>query len=250
MGGEVRHLLAAVSYFTRLPVTRGALSPELSLEHAVRYFSLVGWLVAAVASAVFWVSHQWFPLEIALLLSMASSVLFTGGLHEDGLADVCDAFGGAMDREDILRILKDSRVGTFGVVGLGVVLALKFAALVHLPVALVIPALFLGHSLSRLAAASLMYALPYVRAPEASKTKPLTRTLWSRDLGALGLFGLLPLALFEPRVWWVLLPLLLVWWSTAYHFSRRLGGYTGDCLGAVQQVTEVVLYLGLVVLQG
>lgn len=250
IGGEIQHLLAAVSFFTRLPVTRWTLSLELARAHAVRYFSLVGWLVAAVASMVFWVSHHWFPLEIALLLSMASSILCTGGLHEDGLADLCDAFGGAMDRDAILRILRDSRIGTFGVVGLVLVLALKFAALVQLSVALVIPALFLGHSLSRLAAASLMYALPYVGAPAGSKTKPLTRTLWRADAALLAIFGLLPLALFEPRVLWVLLPLSLICWSAAQYFRRRLGGYTGDCLGAVQQITEVVLYLGLVALQG
>jgi adenosylcobinamide-GDP ribazoletransferase len=185
----------------------------------------------------------WPPLVSAVLATIAT-VWLTGAFHEDGLADVCDGFGGGWTVEQTLEIMKDSRSGAYGVVGLSLALLLKVSLVAALPVAMAPAILVAAHAASRLMPVYAIAALPYVRADERSKTRPVSRGVsWAGGVAAT-VFGLAPLALVPTVVWGALLPVGLgsLWLGRLYR--RRLGGYTGDALGALQQVSELVFYLG------
>ena len=249
MRREFAALRAAVMFFTRLPVPSSAHYDSADLQRAAAWFPLVGWLVGAVAAGVWWAAAQVWPPAIASGLSLAATLLLTGAFHEDGFADVCDGFGGGYTKERVLEIMRDSRVGAFGAIGVVVMLGLKWQTVAALPLASYTGAavIFAGHTVSRAAAVSLMAVLPYVR-EEAGKAKPLATELsGGRLLVALG-SGVAPLVLLPLSASWVLVGVLVVWLVLAAWFRRRLAGYTGDCLGAAQQVTEVVFYLGVLAL--
>jgi adenosylcobinamide-GDP ribazoletransferase len=180
---------------------------------------------------------------------MVASLLITGAFHEDGFADVCDGFGGGWTKEKILTIMKDSRVGTYGVAGLVLILALKFTALKEIGPSFIIPALIAGHAISRLNSAILIYTDEYAREDLLSKTKPLATKMRKDDFFIAMIFGLAPL-LFFPNLWILLsiIPLLLVKAYFSRYFNKWIGGYTGDCLGTVQQVSEVVFYLSTILI--
>ncbi|MCB0138832.1 MAG: adenosylcobinamide-GDP ribazoletransferase [Caldilineaceae bacterium] len=246
---QIRLFFTALMFFTRIPCPTWVGHSEELLNHSARYFPLVGVLVGAIAAGAFWTAHLLFATPIALLLSMAASIWATGAFHEDGFADFCDGFGGGWTQEQVLTIMKDSRIGTYGAVGIGLLLALKFTTLAALPSAYVPWILIAGHSVSRLASVSLLYTHEYVREDMLSKAKPLAVGMSSTELFIAAISGLTPLLLLWPlNAWgWRILAALLAVFVTrqllARQFVRRLGGYTGDCLGAVQQVTEVVFYL-------
>ena len=251
MRRELQIFLAALMFFTRIPCPRWAEHSQETLNKASRYFPLVGWIVGAVAACVFWLSSLLFPLSLAVLLSMIATILLTGAFHEDGFADVCDGFGGGWTQEDILRIMKDSRIGVFGAIGIILMLALKLMSLTALPRSFVPITLLAGHSLSRFASTSLLYTHSYVREDMLSKAKPLARQITPAELGIAAFFGVAPLLFFIGEgfsCWKILVCLGTVWgarWCAGRYFTRWIGGYTGDCLGAAQQITEVVFYLTL-----
>ncbi|MCS6243688.1 MAG: adenosylcobinamide-GDP ribazoletransferase [Opitutus sp.] len=246
---ELRSLVAAVMFFTRLPVPSSAHHDPADLQRAAAWFPLVGWLVGAVAAGVWWAAAQVWTPAIASGLSLVATLLLTGAFHEDGFADVCDGFGGGYTKERVLEIMRDSRVGAFGAIGVVVMLGLKWQTVAALPLVGFVGAavIFAGHTVSRAAAVSLMAVLPYVR-EEAGKAKPLATELSGGRLATALVCGLAPLALLPLSASWALVGVLAVWLVLAAWFRRRLGGYTGDCLGAAQQVTEVVFYLGVLAL--
>lgn len=238
--------LTAVMFLTRIPVPRSLPYDAALLNGSARYFPLVGLLVGIAAALVYGLAvFLWAP-ALALLLSMAVTILLTGAFHEDGLADTCDGMGGGRDRDRVLAIMKDSRIGTYGLVGLGLVLSGKFLALESLDGAgLVIPALLVGHTWSRLVSISYLLDLPYLRELDG-KSKPLA-TQMSRGSHRFALITAAPLLLLLTP--WqsagVLLALLFFRAWYAYYLKRRLGGYTGDTLGAAQQFSELLIYLVL-----
>jgi adenosylcobinamide-GDP ribazoletransferase len=239
----------ALAYFTRLPVPGWvAFAPE-KLGQAARFLPLVGWVVAAIGAAVFWLAAQVLPVDIAVVLSMAATVRVTGAFHEDGWADTCDGLGGGWTKARVLEIMKDSRIGSFGAIGLVLLLLGKYNALIDLGAEHDYPlvaALLVAHPLSRLAAVSLMAVLDYARADDSSKSAPVARRLTATELGLASLFGVLPLLLLNPQE--ALAALLATAGVTLWAlrtFARRLGGYTGDCLGATQQLAEVAIYFGI-----
>ncbi|MDJ0366472.1 adenosylcobinamide-GDP ribazoletransferase [Hymenobacter sp. H14-R3] len=248
---HLRLLLLATQFYTRLPVPAWVGYSDEMLNKATVYFPLVGWLVGGVAAGVFaGASFLFRNAEVALLLSMVASILLTGAFHEDGFADVCDGFGGGWTAAKILAIMKDSRLGTYGVTGLGLLLAGKLLALRGLPPAAVVPALLLAHPLSRATALTCIYSHRYARANEDSKAKPVAKKMSAPELAAGLLLGALPLLAYaawqrSPALLLVLLPLAAVKTLLARYFQRWVGGYTGDCLGAIQQVAEVSIYLFL-----
>lgn len=239
---ELRYAFTALGYFTRIPVPRWIGYEAHYLDAAARYFPLIGALVGCVAAVVYWLALHVFAPELAVLLSMAATLLLTGAFHEDGLADSVDAFGGAYTREDTLRIMHDSRIGTFGAVALIIVLALKWQALSALPPALAISVMVAAHSVSRLCAIGYLRTLDYVR-PEG-KAKPVARRLTARALVVAGTCGLAPVLLLPWSLALMSLALLVpLWWGLGRYFRGRLGGYTGDCLGMAQQLAELVILL-------
>ncbi|MBC3886596.1 adenosylcobinamide-GDP ribazoletransferase [Undibacterium griseum] len=247
---QLRLFFIAVQFFTRIPVPRWVGYDPDWLQQASRYFPAVGWLVGAVVSCVYIFAVQWWPAAVAVLLSMIAGLLLTGAFHEDGFADVCDGMGGGLTAERTLEIMKDSRIGAYGAIGIGMMLLSKFILLVSLPVVLVVPALLIAHPLSRLFSCSLIWLLEYARAE--GKAKPLAQHMSSNEFGIACLSVLVPagvILLCEPLVLERLIAALMLMSLAAFWmarlFVRKIGGYTGDCLGAVQQVTEVVFYLGL-----
>ena len=247
---QLELFFTAMGFFTRIPVPGWVPWSMERLNHSARYFPLVGWVVGLIGAGSLALFALVLPVALAVLLSMAVTIRLTGAFHEDGWADTCDGFGGGWDKSQTLAIMKDSRNGTYGTVGLVLMLLAKAAALTTLAadnVWIAAAALLVAHPLSRLASTSLIHTMDYVREDELSKAKPLARKLGSHELAIAAFFGLLPLVLLTPAR--ALLACFLVALATllaARAFRRKLGGYTGDCLGAAQQVTELVCYLALV----
>ncbi|QJD99413.1 adenosylcobinamide-GDP ribazoletransferase [Massilia forsythiae] len=252
---QVRLFFIALQFFTRLPIP-GWVGFEASwLQHASRYFPLVGCVVAAIAAAVYALAALVLPAPVAAVLSTAASIYSTGAFHEDGFADTCDGLGGGMTRERVLEIMKDSRVGAYGAIGIACMLATKLSALSMLPPRDAVAALLLAHPLSRLAATALIWRLAYVRGE--GKAKPLAHRMTHVEFAIATLGALLPAAVLLAFGWVtpaavlgaVLACLLAAFWLGRI-FVRRLGGYTGDCLGAVQQVAEALAYVAVLATLG
>lgn len=244
MTQELRLFFTALMFFTRIPCARWAGHGEDDLNRAARYFPLVGIIVGAVAAVIYWAAARVFPQELAVLASMSATLWLTGAFHEDGLADAADGLGGGWDKEQVLTIMQDSRLGSYGAIAMIIALLTKFEALVHLPLAAIPLILIAGHALSRWCAVLVISTQTYVRA--SGKAKPLATRLSRGGLVIATLCGLAPLALLTPHLLWALLPVALVWLWFSRLLQRRLGGYTGDCLGAMQQLCELAFYLGIV----
>lgn len=245
MTAELRLLLTAVQYFTRMPVPAWVGHAQEQLDGAARYFPAVGWFVGAAGAAVLWAASLCLPAPLPAILSTAATLWLTGAFHEDGLADTFDGLGGGATRERALDIMKDSRLGTYGAIALILVLLLKIAALNAMPIDLAAAALLGGHAWSRSCAVTLLYTARYVGSAEHSRAKPVAQRMHSWELCQAVAFGALPLALCGVRVLaGVAASLATLGWLARW-FQRRLGGYTGDTLGATQQISEVAFYVGL-----
>ena len=240
---EIRLFFTALMFFTRIPVPAWVGFSETYLNRSARYFSLIGIIVGAIGGGVFWLANFIFPQVIAILLSMIATIWVTGAFHEDGFADTCDGFGGGWTKENVLTIMKDSRIGTYGAVGIGLMLALKFFVLNNINAEILPFLLIAGHSVSRFASTTLIYTQQYVREDALSKAKPLAKRMSFIEITIAAIFGLLPLFLLGEYYWPALIHVFIARLLIGRYFIKRIGGYTGDCLGAAQQVTEVVFYL-------
>ena len=258
----LRHFLLALQFFTRIPVT-GRLAAWVGYSPAMLRASAghlpgVGWLAGAVAAIVLAVALALLPpgplgALVAAVLSLAATVWLTGAFHEDGLADTADGLGGSATRERALAIMKDSRIGSYGTVTLALALALKLALTALLAgqgVGAAAAAVLAAHVLSRLAPLQLMRALPYVGEADGSKAKPMADDAPPASL-RVGLLWAAPALVLLGWAWGLtalLTALLLgVVVLLAMHrlLHRRLQGFTGDTLGATQQLCEIALLLGL-----
>ncbi|GAA3532591.1 adenosylcobinamide-GDP ribazoletransferase [Zobellella aerophila] len=250
---EARLLLVAVQFLTRIPVPAlPGYHPDW-LHQSSRHFPAVGLLVGLLSAAVYWGLAQLYSPLVAAVGSTAFSIRLTGAFHEDGLADTCDGLGGGLTREQALTIMKDSRLGTYGTLGLVLALLLKVSLLASLPLEWAVPALVIGHGASRLTCISLIACLPYGGSLEHAKAKPMAQQL-TRQQGLLAaLWVLMPLAILIPTqsqippASWLLAGVLamLAGLYMARLLMRRLAGYTGDGLGATQQLSELAIYAGL-----
>lgn len=243
---ELEAFLGAVRFFTRIPVPRWVGHSEEGLNRSARYFPFVGLLVGGFAALAFWLTDMLWPKSVAIVLSMAASIYLTGAFHEDGLSDMVDGLGGGWDKARILEIMKDSRVGSYGVVAVVIALLGKFVLLSELS-ALWLPAILVtGHAVSRLCSTSLLLTMEYVREDAESKSKPLAKRL-PADGFILAAALIFPACLLLPpsaiMAGSALAGVVTLWLSGI--LSRNLGGYTGDCLGGVQQVSELAFYLGV-----
>ena len=243
---ELEYFFGAVRFFTRLPVPAWVGHSAEALNRSARYFCAVGLLVGGIAALVYLGAVRLWPQPVAVLLSLAATIYATGAFHEDGLADMVDGLGGGWDKARILDIMKDSRVGSYGVVAMVLALLGKFLLLAALDPLLVPFALLAGHALSRFCSTALLATMDYVREDQLAKAKPLATRLSARGLlfsllFVLPVIALLPLA--NALAGCALAALATLW--LASKFRRWLGGYTGDCLGATQQVGEIAFYLGL-----
>ncbi len=253
MRDQLKLLLLALQFFTRVPVV-GALAewvgytPEM-LRASARFFPLIGLAIGCTAALVFWICACLFSPWTAAILTLTFTALLTGAFHEDGLADYCDGIGGGSTPARTLEIMKDSRIGSYGALALCLASALKFAALGSMAVALAPVALILAHLIGRVCACCVLASMNYVR-DDGGKSKPLAESLRTGEL-AFVLFTLVAclvlVSLWQPGILKPMgLALILSAVSTLFiarQMLRRIGGFTGDALGAVEQLGECAVLL-------
>jgi adenosylcobinamide-GDP ribazoletransferase len=254
MKEELRIFFTALMFYTRIPCPSWVDHSADYINKATRYFPLIGWIVGLASFVVYWLSAILFNEYIAVMFSMAAGILVTGAFHEDGFADVFDGFGGGWTKEKILDIMKDSRIGAYGVLALILLIFIKYFALAKLgsvvnsPVQLCL-VFITYHSIARLTAINIVFTEQYSRADETSKAKPIAKThSWVEVFGAyfFGLLPLLGLAYFHIEYLIIVLPMLGIYWYSKNYFNKWIGGYTGDCLGCVEQFGEAFCLLGMV----
>lgn len=246
MKHQLNLFFLALGFFSRIPMPAWIdYSPE-NLNHASRYFTLVGWLLGSLVALVFLAANHLFSNSISLWLAMVFSLLLTGAFHEDGLADTADGFGGAFAREKKISIMKDSRIGTYGATALVMALLGKYLLLIeNTQIAL---SIFIAYALSRAVAASLVFDMRYVADEDSSKSKPLANNQSKIDLAIL-LATCLPIffLIHWQKVMLIIATLIVVRYAEKFYFQKQIGGYTGDCLGAAQQISELVIYAVLLI---
>ncbi len=263
---EFKIFLTAVLFYTRIPCPKWVDHSADYLNKSARYLPLIGWIYGGVSCFVLLLSLLLnLSPEIAVVLSMVSGILLTGAFHEDGFADVCDGFGGGWKKQKILDIMKDSRVGAYAVIGLVLLLLLKFLLILKLtnlilnstyanpalkPIKLLF-VLIVSHSLSRYAAISIAFTDTYAREDADSKSVSAVGSFTRIEILVGLFFTLLPLGFFAVHhlpILGILIPVILLRIYLASYFRKWIGGYTGDCLGAAQQICEVVIYLSFIAL--
>lgn len=245
---QMELFLLAVSFFSRLPVPTDLPYSEERMSQAGRYFALVGVILGVLCALVFYFTQLIFPDSVALVLTMAFSLLLTGAFHEDGLTDMADGIGGGMTVERRLSIMKDSRIGTYGAATLVMALLAKFvlwSELVHLPDFWLV--IIVAYTTSRALAATLIYDMPYVSDSDTSKSKPLANKQSSSEVAIL-LFtaGVALLFLGVMQTSFIVIVLFVFRFAFKRWLTKRIGGFTGDCLGAAQQLSELLVYLTLI----
>lgn len=271
---EWRLFLTALMFFTRLPCPSWIGYSDEQMRAATRYLPLMGWVVGGFAALMLGLALMvGLPLTVAVMAALVAGILVTGALHEDGFADICDGFGGGMDKAAVLRIMKDSRVGAYAALGLVLLVLLRYLVLLELARGRlsgleVVPAggaspsllvgwlsfgllLMAGHSVSRFMIVLFIANDDYVRFDEAGgKAKPVASGgLSRREILQAAVGALLPvLACRDMAVVGGVLAAVVAWLLFARYCRRRIGGYTGDCLGATQQLTELAFYLAVLAL--
>jgi len=248
MKNEPAQFILALQFLTRLPIPSVDLYTPERMAASVKYYPLVGVIIGALCASSYWVAQVALPHALSVMAAVAIGLLFTGAFHEDGLADTFDGIGGGQSRENALVIMKDSRLGVYGTLVLVAALGVKAGALISLPPQLVVGAFIAGHAASRFSAVLVIATSRYVRAEGTGK--PVADGISGQGLivAALTILGV---GLFW---FWLWAPMALVWSLTGLavghilmrlFFERKLKGYTGDTLGAVQQASEIGFYLGL-----
>ena len=243
---------AALIFFTRLPFWRLHQPPKACYETVVEHWPLVGWLTGGVMAATLYGASMVLPYQVAVLAAIVMRLLLTGALHEDGLADFLDGFGGGgNNRQRILDIMKDSHIGTYGVIGLVLYLLLLFFCLSSMSPEMAALAILAADPYAKMLTAQLVSMMPYARREEEAKAKVIYRKITLVSGISLAVQGLLPIGLL---VWYmgiawetlIFIPALVMYFLYLLIW-RRLHGYTGDCCGAVCLMVELSVYLTLMV---
>ena len=257
----MRRIAASIIFFTRLPLWRVCNLDKKYYERVVPLWPLVGWLTGGVMVGVYCVASLVLPVGISVALAMASRLLLTGALHEDGFADFCDGFGGGTSRQRTLEIMKDSHIGTYGVLGLVLYFLVLWQALTAILSLGITPwCLLVCDAFAKYLASTIIYFLPYARKEEEAKAKivyaqtSVGEKVLSAALGLLPMAAVLGVALgkgavvINPYMLLLFFPLLLPVLLCALLFGmmkRRINGYTGDCCGATFIIAELVCYVAL-----
>ena len=247
-------LLATLIFFTRLPFWRIMDVPAEDFKRVVPRWPIVGWLTSLVMVLVLWITSKVLPLTVAWILALLVRLILTGCLHEDGLADFFDGFGGGTTRERRLAIMKDSHIGTYGVIALIV----YFARMLQLPAFLSRETLCLlvlcGDCWTKCCAAQLINLLPYARTEEEAKNKTVYERMTLGELLLCFFFGLAPafimtfaLGWLPAECLWLLFVPVGVMLLLALLMRRKIQGYTGDCCGATFLLCELSFYLSVLI---
>lgn len=249
---EITYFATALMFFTRIPVPFKVPYSSEIMNRSQKYFAWVGLLVGLINALILYLSVQLFNLETGIVLMMIGSVLLTGAFHEDGFTDMCDSFGGGYGKEKILTIMKDSRVGAYGTIGIVLLFALKFysiQALGTVDLFKVLGIIVLAHTSSRFISGTMIYTHEYVTDIDTSKSKPLANKPLKGNALVTGFISVLFAFALIPD-WRLIFAFTLAYLGKIYmgwYFKKQIGGYTGDCLGSVQQVCEVLFYLGTMI---
>lgn len=238
---------ASFIFFTRLPFWRLHEPPRECFKTVVEHWPLVGWLTGGLMALTLWGVSQYMPYPIAVLAAIVVRLLVTGALHEDGLADFLDGFGGGNDRERILAIMKDSHIGTYGVIGLVIYFLLLAAALCSMTPTVAAVTIFAADPFAKMVASELVMMMPYARREDEAKARMVYRKIDVKAGISLAVQGLLPIVGF---IWltgiaWELLFFIpcIVMYFLYLLIWRRIRGYTGDCCGAVCLLVELTVIL-------
>ena len=231
-------------FFTRLPFWKIAEVPAEYFKNVVSLWPLAGWLTSGISVLVLYAAALVFPASVAVVLAIASRLLVTGCLHEDGLADFFDGFGGGRNREGILAIMKDSHIGSYGTIGLILYFALLFLTLNSLPLEVAGAAMLAGDPFSKAVSGMIINRLPYARKAEEAKNRTVYSRMTAGEYADCILCGIVPLV-WLPSTHYLLATLapLLVWYLLTSYMKKKIGGYTGDCCGAMFLLTELAFYL-------
>jgi len=243
-------LAAAITFFTRIPLWRIVDIPVECYSRIIGFWPLTGWITGGI-TALSWLAFSTIlPPVPAIILAIIGRIILTGGFHEDGLSDFFDGFGGGKSKADILRIMKDSNVGSYALIGMILYYLLLISTLMSIPKGMMVGVLFAADPLSKLLTAGMMNFLPYARTESESKSKTLYDKLGIGRFLMACLFGLLPLMLFNGSRIWVsaLMPLCLIL-ILFFYVRKRIGGYTGDICGAAALLCELGFYLAVCILK-
>lgn len=244
---QLNLFFVALGFLTRLPSPSWVEFNNDNLNQSSRYFALVGLVIGLFSAFIFWLCQLILPASVAVLITMLIGVIVTGVMNEDGLGDTADGFGGGKTIEDKLRIMKDSRLGSYGAISIFLALLLKWQMLVELalysPMAAV-SGFIVAHTLSRVVSASLIFSEKFVQGEVSQSQKPLVRQQSLDDLFILlatGILALIWLNGFAAFALFILLWLLRM--IIGRVFRRQIGGYNSATLGAAQQISELACYL-------
>ena len=247
MKKQLNLFLLALSFYSRIPVKRPLDYSSENMNKSTRFFPLIGLIVGGIGALVFWGTSFLFPPFLAVILSTAATIYITGAFHEDGFADFCDGFGGGYTPEKIITIMKDSRIGTYGAAGLLLILSAKIGTLSSIDIYKIPLVIITAHGLSRVMPVVVIFTSNYVRDDISSKIKPIGKKGSTGDLISAIIFGSGLLLFFPWKFIVLVIPLLLIITFTfRKYIIRKIGGYTGDCLGALQQICELAFYLSFV----
>ncbi|MDE5752452.1 MAG: adenosylcobinamide-GDP ribazoletransferase [Duncaniella sp.] len=238
-------LLASLIFFTRLPFWRITEVPARYYSRVVDLWSATGWLTGSITAGSLWLAWHVFPPLTAVIAAISVRLLVTGALHEDGLADFMDGMGGGTTKERILAIMKDSHIGTYGVIGLTIYFMLLVTAVSSLPMKAACIAILAADPWSKFCASQIINLLPYSRTREEAKNKTVYDRMKPGQWTVSFLFGALPLLLLPVScLWATLFPVITA--SLLIMFMRnKIDGYTGDCCGAVFLLSELSFLLAV-----
>ena len=244
-------LWAALIFFTRLPFWCVYQPPQACYKAVVEFWPLTGWLTGGAMAATLYLVSLVLPCPVAVISAIIVRLLITGALHEDGLADFLDGFGGGGDRDRILAIMKDSHIGTYGVLGLILYLSLLGASLYSMTPMIAALTVFAADPFSKMVASQLINMLPYARREEEAKNKTVYRKPSLAAGLSLTVQGLLPMALMiwlTGISWYFVIAIPAVVMYFLYLLMlRKIKGYTGDCCGAVCLLVELAVYLTAII---
>ena len=250
---EVRALLTAIQFFSRIPVpggkTRDLATFPQDIRRGLKYVPLIGAGISTITAIALILCAIVLPFPVAVIVALAVEALVTGAFHEDAVADFFDAFGGGWTRDDVLRILKDSRVGSFGSLGLLLAVALRASGLVTLGAPIVAGvALILAGTIGRLTILAVMALVPPIDAREGLSKDIAQQATW----GTFALGALLASPVIAFGLWFdalgiavagVLIAVFVLWFRG--YLMRRIGGVTGDCLGFSAYAGIIITTLAL-----
>jgi len=237
----VNELLLAFQFMTRIPISGLPREPR-ALARAAKFFPVVGLAVGLIGVAIYRALVARMQPQLVALVLLVYLVLITGALHEDGLADAADGFGGGWTKEKILMIMRDSRIGSFGAVAVTLSLLSRFILISNTPQARLPGFLIASSVLCRWTALPLGFWLPYARDDQGlggavAGRMPLGSLLWGTAFAVLSVAGALGLGSLLPC-----LIALVITAASGLYFRHHIQGVTGDCFGAANQITEIAVY--------